>query len=82
MRILFITLNIIQQGSYWRAYHFSRQLAVRGHEVTLVATSPQNKIQFTLSQEAGFELVQSPDLFTGMLRSGYAPWNTLRRMAR
>ncbi len=81
MRILYITLNIIQQGSYWRAYHFSRQLAARGNQVTLVATSPQNKLHFSVSQESGFELVQSPDLLSGMLRSGYDPWNTLRRMA-
>ena len=81
MRILFITLNIFQQGSYWRAYHFSRLLAAGGNQVTLLATSPQNKLHFTISQETGFELVLSPDLFSGTLRSGYDPWNTLRRMA-
>ena len=80
MRILILTLNLIQQGSYWRGYHLGRQLAARGHAVTLVATSRRNRLHFSTTLEANLELVQSPDLWTGMLRSGYDPWNTIRRM--
>lgn len=80
MKILFLTLNQIQQGSYWRGYHLAYHLAAKGHEVTLIATSKQNRFAFLSSQEGNLELIQSPDLWTGMLRSGYDPWNTLQRI--
>lgn len=81
MKILFITLNLVKQGTYWRAYHLGKQLAKRGHQVTLLATGRTNRVKFKVTNAEGLELVESPDLWQGMLRSGYDPWNTLRRMA-
>ena len=80
MRILFITLNIVQQGTYWRTYHLGKQLVKRGHQVTLLATGKTNRVKFNVTQAEGMELVESPDLWQGIFRSGYDPWNTLRRL--
>jgi glycosyltransferase involved in cell wall biosynthesis len=80
MRILFIVATQVEQGSYWRAYHFGRQLSRRGHSVSLLATAPQARAGIRTRCEAGLTLVESPDLFRGSLRSGWDPWNTLHRL--
>lgn len=80
MKILLITLNLVHQGTYWRAYHLGKQLARRGHQVTLLATGKSNRVKFKVTRVAGVELVESPDLWQGMLRSGYDPWNTICRI--
>jgi glycosyltransferase involved in cell wall biosynthesis len=80
MRILHIVFNRVGQGSYWRAYHFGRILARRGHEVTILATSPDRRTGIQVSQVENMQLVETPDLFFGQLRSGWDPWNTLHRL--
>ena len=80
MKILYLTLNQFQQGSYWRGYHLAYHMAAKGHEVTLIATSKRNRFTWLSSRAGNLELIQSPDLWTGMLRSGYDPWNTLQRI--
>jgi glycosyltransferase involved in cell wall biosynthesis len=80
MRILMLVFNQVGQGTYWRAYHLGRYLARRGHAVTLMATSRQKRTGTHVSQCQGITLVQSPDLFSGALRSGWDPWNTLNRI--
>jgi glycosyltransferase involved in cell wall biosynthesis len=80
VKILLLVLNQVGRGTYWRAYHLARYLARRGQEVTLIATSCQNRTGTRVSQCQGFTLVESPDLFSGPLRSGWDPWNTLNRI--
>jgi len=80
MRIAMIVFNTTGEGTYWRAYHLGRVLAKAGHEVTLMATSPRNRWQFSESQTEGMTLVEAPDALWGPLRSGWDPWNTLRRI--
>jgi len=79
MKILLVTLNQVQQGTYWRAYHLGQNLARRGHQVTLVATRRNNRLKLSVTDADGIELVETPDLWHGKLR-GYELWNTLRRM--
>jgi hypothetical protein len=80
MRILHLVFSQTDKGSYWRAFHFGRELAGRGHDVTLMSTSPDRRGRMRVRPLEGMTHVETPDLFNGPLRSGWDPWNTLRRM--
>ncbi len=80
MKILHIVYNRVGQGSYWRAFHFGTHLARRGHQVTVMATSPKHHLSSQVSSIDGITLFETPDLFSGALRSGWDPWNTLNRI--
>lgn len=79
-RILFILLNQVGQGTYQRAFYFSRTLARRGHAVTLMAVSPHARWQLRERLVEGVQLVETPDWLTGALRSGWDAWDTVRRL--
>lgn len=79
MRVLFLSHNVAWRGGFFRAYHWGRYLARRGHEVTIVATSESNRFKFTKSTHDGVTVVKTPDLLTGRLRTGWDPWNSMRR---
>ncbi len=78
-RILFLVFNQTGTGTYWRAYHFGRCLAARGHVVTLMTTSPRARLRSRQAWNNGVCLVEMPDLLPGPLRSGWDPWATARR---
>jgi glycosyltransferase involved in cell wall biosynthesis len=75
-----LVFNQANQGTYWRAFHLGRHLARKGHSVTLMATARQGHRGVRVSQQQGMTQVESPDLFSGALRSGWDPWNTLNRI--
>ncbi len=81
MRILLLAFNTVGKGTYRRAFQFGRQLAKRGHAVTLIATSRERRAGIEARQVDGLTLVESPDFFTGSLRSGWDLWNVLHRIA-
>lgn len=81
MRILLLVFNTTGKGTYWRALDFGRELARRGHAVTLLATSPSARLRVRVQSVEGMTLVEMPDALGGTLRSGWDVWNTLRRMA-
>lgn len=80
MRILMLTSNRPEKGTFWRAFHLARVLAKRGHEVALVATSPATRYRQTESYREGVRILESPDCLWGPLRSGWDPWNVLSRI--
>jgi glycosyltransferase involved in cell wall biosynthesis len=80
MKILMVVFNQVGRGTYWRAFHLGRFLARRGHQVTLMATSPERRVGIRLRQSEGLAQVETPDLFSGSLRSGWDPWNILNRV--
>ncbi|MGH7574978.1 MAG: glycosyltransferase, partial [Longimicrobiales bacterium] len=82
MRILFLNHNIAGVGTYQRAWNFGRELAGRGHEVTLVTTSRRARVRAQWSTRDGVTVLEAPDLWNGPARSGWDPWNTWRRVAR
>lgn len=73
--------NQVGRGTYWRALNFSRRLARRGHEVTLLAMSNDRRLRFHVRHEDGVRVVESPDLLWGSLRSGWDLWDTLARIS-
>ncbi len=49
--------------------------------MTLVTTSQARRWRTSTYVDDGVVIVETPDLFTGSLRSGWDPWNSLRRIA-
>ncbi|HUP89613.1 MAG TPA: glycosyltransferase [Longimicrobiales bacterium] len=81
MRFLFLNHNVVGSGTYFRAFHFGRQLAARGHQVTLVTTSRASRFQTQSYDRDGVEVIESPDWLTGRARTGWDPYNTIVRTA-
>lgn len=81
LRAALLVFNLPERGTYFRAYHFARQLARRGHSCTLVYTAPRERRAFAVRYEEGgrLALVAAPDLLAGSLRSGWDPWAALAR---
>ncbi|MBI1880158.1 MAG: glycosyltransferase, partial [Chloroflexi bacterium] len=67
-------------GTYWRALYLAQSLVKCGHQVTVLATSPQRRWGYHHFTEAGVTIVAAPDLLPGPLRSGWDPWNVLARI--
>ncbi len=80
MNILMINLNMIGQGTYWRAFHLGRHLSRNGHKITIMATSRSRRINIAEFLKNGITFVETPDIFSGSLRSGWDPWNTWQRI--
>jgi glycosyltransferase involved in cell wall biosynthesis len=80
MRIVMVVFNQVGIGTYWRAFHLGRYLARRGHHVSLMATSTERRAGIAIRQTEGITLIETPDLFSGSLRSGWDPWNVLNRV--
>jgi glycosyltransferase involved in cell wall biosynthesis len=80
MRLLFLNHNVAWSGgTFFRAYHLARFLARRGHDVTLVSISPKRRLRFSEQMMGGVRVVETPDFMWGSARSGWDPWDTLRR---
>jgi glycosyltransferase involved in cell wall biosynthesis len=80
MRILVLNHNVVDSGgTYFRAFHFARHLAARGHDVTLLTISARARVGFRTRIDAGVRIVESPDLLRGQGRTGWDPWDTAWR---
>lgn len=80
MRLLFLNHNVIGRGTFQRSFGFARELAGRGHDVTLISTSERRRLTHAVAQRRGVHLVEAPDLLWGRARSGWDPWDTLWRL--
>lgn len=78
MHILMITHHRLWRAAY-RSRVMAEGLARRGHEVTLMVVSDENRRHFDDEVSNGVRIVQSPDLFWGRGRSGWDPLSILRR---
>jgi hypothetical protein len=80
MRILMINHNVAWSGgTFFRAYHFARQMVSRGHQVTLLSISPKSRFAMRRSAHDGVDLVETPDWLWGRGRTGWDLWDALRR---
>jgi glycosyltransferase involved in cell wall biosynthesis len=80
MRLLFLNHNVAWRAGFFRAYHWARYLARKGHHLTLLTISESNVWGFESQHAEGVHLVKTPDLLTGRLRSGWDPWDTVNRI--
>ncbi|MBI3978826.1 MAG: glycosyltransferase family 4 protein [Chloroflexi bacterium] len=80
MNILMLNHNVVWRSTFYRCYHFAKELVRRGHDVTVVSISPSRRFGSTVSTLAGVTIVEMPDLLWGMGRTGWDPWNTANRL--
>jgi glycosyltransferase involved in cell wall biosynthesis len=82
LRVSILVHNVAHRGgAFYHGYGFARGLAMRGHDVTLMSIAPRSRTRFREELVDGIRLVESPDLLTGSGRTGWDPWDTLRRAA-
>lgn len=82
LRILYVVHNQTRKGgAYYRGLNLGVPMARRGHDVSLMAIHPSARLQVTQRKLDGVNLVETPDLLWGVGRTGWDPWNTLRRTA-
>jgi glycosyltransferase involved in cell wall biosynthesis len=67
-------------ATFDRVYHLSEQLVRHGHEPTLMTIARKDRLRFRVHESAGVEVIETPDLFWGIGRTGWDPWDTLRRI--
>ncbi len=65
--------------SIFRAQVIAEHLVKRGHSVTLVVISDNNRFVTRKEICRGVEVIETPDLLWGRLRSGWDPYNTIVR---
>lgn len=82
MRVLFLNHNVRGRGTYVRAFHLARELVRGGHAVTLVTTSASTRLHAREDETDGVRVIEMPDLWWGPARTGWDPYNTIRRMHR
>lgn len=80
MKILIIVHHpTLKGGAYFRGQGFAKPLARRGHEVTMMTIAPSNRFKLVERQVENFRVIESPDLLSGIGRTGWDPWDTFRR---
>lgn len=67
-------------GAFFHAYHIAKNMVARGHEVTLLSISAENKFSFSKKIIDGIKLIESPDLLSNQARSGWDLWDTICRI--
>lgn len=81
MRLLFLNHNVAWSGgTFYRAFQFARSLVKRGHDVDLITISPRLRFGFDRYRRDGVQVIEGPDLFWGVGRSGWDPWSVLNRL--
>jgi glycosyltransferase involved in cell wall biosynthesis len=81
LRILFLNHNVVRAGgTFFRALDAARHLVRRGHHVTLLSIDNTSRFRISTEVVDGVEIVHTPDLFWGLGRSGWDPWDVLVRL--
>ena len=60
LQILSICHNPKNIATYVRAYNLAKSLALRGHEVTLIAVSPDSRCKTKIEREHTLKIVLTP----------------------
>jgi glycosyltransferase involved in cell wall biosynthesis len=82
LKVLIVVHNQTGKGgAYFRARNLAKPLVRRGHDVTIMSISPRERLRTNEIALEGFTVVESPDLLWGKGRTGWDPWDTLRRIA-
>lgn len=80
--VLFVVHNQTERGgAYYRARSLARPLARRGHRVSIMAIHPSERWRVSERTLDDVRVIESPDLLSGVGRSGWDPWDIVRRTA-
>lgn len=80
MRLLFLNHNVAFSGTFFRSHQLAREMVRRGHEVTFVTTSRSARVRPRWRDIDGVRTLEAPDLLFGPARTGWDPYNLLRRI--
>lgn len=81
MRVLMLNHNVAWGGgTFNRCYNYGRELAALGHEITLLSISPARRFTCRYETRDGINVVETPDLLWGVMRTGWDLWDTVWRM--
>lgn len=67
LKVLFLIPEGKGSAVYVRAYHLAKQLALRGHAVTLMAVSPASRFRSHTYTESSLRFIETPNLFHDIL---------------
>jgi len=82
MNILMLNHNVKERSTYFRAMGLARQIVRKDNHVTIMTISPHQRFRGTYSRVDGVDVIETPDLFTGPLRTGWDLWDTVWRMIK
>lgn len=81
MRLLLLNHNLRERGTYFRAFHFGRELVAMGHEVTLATASPEHWYRSCREICDGVEVIETPSWNPWINRDdGFGPLDVVFRM--
>ncbi len=64
MKILYLNHNLYGEGTFFRAFNFARELAKRGHNMTLITVSQKNKFKSVENIIEGVRIIETPNFLT------------------
>jgi glycosyltransferase involved in cell wall biosynthesis len=73
--------NVAWRSTFFRAFYFARELASRGHRVTVATISRDRLFTPRVSEIENVKIVETPDLGVSLARTGWDPWDSLFRAA-
>ncbi len=79
MHVLMLNHNVRGRSTYFRAMGLARELVRAGETVTIMTISSRSRFRVHESNDNGVMVLESPDLLWGSLRTGWDPWDTVRR---
>lgn len=82
MKLLYLNHNVAGSGTYQRAFNLAREMRARGHDVTLVTTSRELRLNAREHVLSGVHVIEAPDLLVGRARNGWDGWNASWRTRR
>ena len=80
MRMLYLNHNVSGSGTFRRAFNLGREMVGRGHDVTVVTTSRSARVRALWTELEGVRVLEAPDLMWGPGRTGWDPYNVVRRI--
>lgn len=73
--------NVIWRSTFYRAFYFARELASRGHRVTVATISRDRLLTPKRTELEGVTIIETPDVGVSLARTGWDPWDSLFRAA-
>lgn len=70
MNILMLNHNLIEEGTYFRCFHFARHLVKRNHSVSLLTISRIRRFFPKTEYRDGVKVIQTPKGITGRIHRG------------
>ena len=73
MRLLYLNHNYRHDGTYYRAFPMAERLARRGHQVTLITVSRDQRWRAMESEINGVRIIETPNWGQDCSGNGYGP---------